>query len=109
MGKDPLDRPFQWILDVVEKKPSEGSGRGMFPTRVAEEIVAVVEGRSREAQFSSKARIGGILVSVGKPREDSPGSGRIRHSRVSPLYRSDHPFAPLGLVMGGHILSPKRL
>ncbi|KAK3384269.1 ribosomal protein S7 domain-containing protein [Lasiosphaeria ovina] len=37
---------FQWILDVVEKKPSKGSGRGMFPTRVAEEIVAVVEGRS---------------------------------------------------------------
>jgi len=35
-----------WILDVVNKKPSRGSGRAMFPTRVAEEIIAVVEGRS---------------------------------------------------------------
>ncbi|SPQ26833.1 f3c73c71-ba10-44dd-b416-81854bab44d0 [Thermothielavioides terrestris] len=37
---------FQWILDVVNKKKSMGSGRTMFPHRVAEEIVAVVEGRS---------------------------------------------------------------
>jgi small subunit ribosomal protein S7 len=37
---------FQWILDVVNKKKSKGSGRAMFPHRVAEEIVAVVEGRS---------------------------------------------------------------
>jgi small subunit ribosomal protein S7 len=37
---------FQWILDVVNKKRSKGSGRTMFPHRVAEEIVAVVEGRS---------------------------------------------------------------
>ncbi|KAK3945617.1 ribosomal protein S7 domain-containing protein [Diplogelasinospora grovesii] len=37
---------FQWILDVVNKKKSKGSGRTMFPHRVAEEIVAVVEGRS---------------------------------------------------------------
>ncbi|KAK0704171.1 ribosomal protein S7 domain-containing protein [Apiosordaria backusii] len=37
---------FMWILDVVQKKKSKGSGRKMFPTRVAEEIVAVVEGRS---------------------------------------------------------------
>jgi small subunit ribosomal protein S7 len=37
---------FQWILDVVNKKKSKGSGRNMFPHRVAEEIVAVVEGRS---------------------------------------------------------------
>ena len=37
---------FNWILDAVQKKPSKGSGRAMFPTRVAEEIVAVVEGRS---------------------------------------------------------------
>ncbi|KAK5652756.1 hypothetical protein OQA88_9609 [Cercophora sp. LCS_1] len=35
-----------WILDVVAKKPSKGSGRTMFPHRVAEEIVAVMEGRS---------------------------------------------------------------
>jgi small subunit ribosomal protein S7 len=37
---------FQWILDAVEKKKSKGSGRGIFPNRVAEEIVAIVEGRS---------------------------------------------------------------
>ncbi|GAB1315984.1 37S ribosomal protein S7, mitochondrial [Madurella fahalii] len=37
---------FSWILDVVNKKKSKGSGRAMFPHRVAEEIVAVVEGRS---------------------------------------------------------------
>ncbi|KAK4158334.1 ribosomal protein S7 domain-containing protein [Chaetomidium leptoderma] len=37
---------FGWILDVVNKKKSKGSGRTMFPHRVAEEIVAVVEGRS---------------------------------------------------------------
>ncbi|KAL2149341.1 hypothetical protein VTH82DRAFT_8689 [Thermothelomyces myriococcoides] len=37
---------FMWILDVVRKKKSKGSGRTMFPHRVAEEIVAVVEGRS---------------------------------------------------------------
>ena len=37
---------FGWILDAVNKKPSKGSGRTMFPHRVAEEIVAVMEGRS---------------------------------------------------------------
>ncbi|KAF9876076.1 30S ribosomal protein S7 [Colletotrichum karsti] len=37
---------FQWVLDVVNKKPSKGSGRTQFAHRLAEEIVAVVEGRS---------------------------------------------------------------
>lgn len=37
---------FQWILEAVKKKPSKGSGRREFPHRVAEEIIAVVEGRS---------------------------------------------------------------
>lgn len=37
---------FQWILDVVNKKPSKGSGRKQFAHRIAEEIVAVIEGRS---------------------------------------------------------------
>ncbi|KAK5995158.1 Small ribosomal subunit uS7m-like protein [Cladobotryum mycophilum] len=37
---------FQWILDVVVKKPSKGSGRSQFGHRIAEEIIAVVEGRS---------------------------------------------------------------
>ncbi|KAK4189374.1 ribosomal protein S7 domain-containing protein [Podospora australis] len=37
---------FGWILDAAAKKKSKGSGRTMFPHRVAEEIVAVVEGKS---------------------------------------------------------------
>ena len=37
---------FQWILDAASKKKSRGSGKDTFPTRVAEEVVAVVEGRS---------------------------------------------------------------
>lgn len=37
---------FQWILDVINKKPSKGSGRTQFAHRIAEEIIAVVEGRS---------------------------------------------------------------
>lgn len=37
---------MQWIMDVVEKKQSRGSGRTQFAARFAEELVAVVEGRS---------------------------------------------------------------
>jgi small subunit ribosomal protein S7 len=37
---------FNWLLDAVRNRPSRGSGRTMFPHRIAEEIVAVVEGRS---------------------------------------------------------------
>lgn len=36
----------KWILDVIDKKPSKGSGLKQFPHRIAEEIIAVVEGRS---------------------------------------------------------------
>ncbi|KAI0377707.1 ribosomal protein S7 [Hypomontagnella monticulosa] len=35
-----------WILDAVRKKRSMGSGRAQFATRFAQELVAVVEGRS---------------------------------------------------------------
>lgn len=35
-----------WILDAASKKPSRGSGRGQFAQRVAEELVAITEGRS---------------------------------------------------------------
>ncbi|KAL8920102.1 MAG: hypothetical protein Q9208_006455 [Pyrenodesmia sp. 3 TL-2023] len=35
-----------WILDAASKKPARGSGRGQFAQRVAEEIIAIVEGRS---------------------------------------------------------------
>lgn len=37
---------FVWLLEIVNKKQSRGSGRNMFAHRVAEEIVAVAEGRS---------------------------------------------------------------
>lgn len=37
---------FTWILEAVDKKPSRGSGRKQFAHRLAEEIVAVAEGRS---------------------------------------------------------------
>ena len=35
-----------WILDAASKKKFRGSGKGGFAQKVAEEIVAVVEGRS---------------------------------------------------------------
>jgi small subunit ribosomal protein S7 len=37
---------FGWILDVVSKRPSKGSGKSQFAHRLAEEIIAVAEGRS---------------------------------------------------------------
>jgi small subunit ribosomal protein S7 len=37
---------FKWIMDAVAKRPSLGSGRKQLGTRIAEEIIAVVEGRS---------------------------------------------------------------
>ncbi|KAM0331658.1 hypothetical protein ACHAQA_003337 [Verticillium albo-atrum] len=37
---------FQWILDVVNKKRSSGSGRTQLAHRIANEIIAVAEGRS---------------------------------------------------------------
>ncbi|EMC98044.1 hypothetical protein BAUCODRAFT_67254 [Baudoinia panamericana UAMH 10762] len=37
---------FMWILDAAEKRQNRGSGRDMFATRVAEELVGIVEGRS---------------------------------------------------------------
>lgn len=35
-----------WILDAASKKRSKGSGRTRFAHKVAEELVAIVEGRS---------------------------------------------------------------
>ena len=37
---------FQWILDAASKRVNRGSGRDGFALRVANELVAVVEGRS---------------------------------------------------------------
>ena len=35
-----------WILDVVAKKRSKGSGRTMFAHKIADELIAIVEGKS---------------------------------------------------------------
>lgn len=37
---------IRWILAAVDKKQSKGSGRTRFAQKVAEELVAIVEGRS---------------------------------------------------------------
>ena len=37
---------FMWILDAASKRRSNGSGKDMFALRVAQELIAVVEGRS---------------------------------------------------------------
>ncbi|KAI3321074.1 ribosomal protein S7 [Xylariaceae sp. AK1471] len=37
---------IMWILDIVNKKRSMGSGRKQFATRFGQEVVAVIEGRS---------------------------------------------------------------
>ncbi len=36
----------EWILDAAIKRKTRGSGRGQFAQKVAEELVAIVEGRS---------------------------------------------------------------
>ncbi len=35
-----------WILDAAGKRRGKGSGRMMFAHKVADELIAVVEGRS---------------------------------------------------------------
>lgn len=37
---------FMWVLDAASKRKTRGSGRGGFAQKVAEEIIAVAEGRS---------------------------------------------------------------
>ena len=39
-------KAVMWILDVASKKPSKGSGRTMFPHKIADEVIAIIEGRS---------------------------------------------------------------
>ena len=35
-----------WILDVVAKKRTKGSGRTMFAHKIADELIAIIEGKS---------------------------------------------------------------
>jgi small subunit ribosomal protein S7 len=37
---------FMWILDACSKRKSRGSGKNMFPAKVADEIIAIVQGTS---------------------------------------------------------------
>lgn len=37
---------FMWILDAAQKRKSRGSGKDMFALKLADEIMAVVEGKS---------------------------------------------------------------
>lgn len=37
---------FMWILDAAVKRKSRGSGNDMFAQKVADEVIAVIEGRS---------------------------------------------------------------
>ncbi|KAL8945223.1 MAG: hypothetical protein Q9211_000233 [Gyalolechia sp. 1 TL-2023] len=62
-----------WILDAASKKPARGSGRGQFAQRVAEELVAIVEGRS-----SVWDRRGGIHKLAVSARANLNARGRAR-------------------------------
>jgi len=37
---------FEWILDAAAKRRSRGSGKDMFAQKLADELIAIVEGRS---------------------------------------------------------------
>ena len=37
---------MMWILDVASKKRTKGSGRTMFAHKIADELIAIVEGKS---------------------------------------------------------------
>ncbi|EME45250.1 hypothetical protein DOTSEDRAFT_43622 [Dothistroma septosporum NZE10] len=37
---------FEWILDAAVKRKSRGSGNDMFASKVADELIAIVEGKS---------------------------------------------------------------
>ena len=37
---------MMWILDAASKKRTKGSGRTMFAHKIADELIAIVEGKS---------------------------------------------------------------
>lgn len=53
---------FMWILDIADKKVNRGSGRKQFATRVAEEVVAVAEGRSSAWAKRAEAHKTGTIM-----------------------------------------------
>ena len=36
----------KWILEAASKRKSKGSGRSMFANKVADELIAIIEGKS---------------------------------------------------------------
>jgi small subunit ribosomal protein S7 len=71
---------FMWILDVVDKKPSRGSGKTDFAHRLAQEIIAVVEGRStvwekrqQVHKVGTSARANLSILAMGKGRNKKKG------------------------------------
>jgi small subunit ribosomal protein S7 len=61
-------RAITWILDAASRRRNRGSGRDTLPLRVAEEVVAVVEGKSslwdRRLQVHKEGVVGRVNVSA---------------------------------------------
>ena len=61
-------RAINWILDSASKKKNRGSGKDTFPLRVADEIIAIVEGRSaiwdKRMQVHKEGVVGRVNVSA---------------------------------------------
>ncbi|KAF2089419.1 ribosomal protein S7 [Saccharata proteae CBS 121410] len=69
----------EWILQAAEKRRNNGSGKHMFATRVAQELVAVVEGKSsvwtrREGVHKLAVAARANLI----PKRGKPQQGRMR-------------------------------
>jgi small subunit ribosomal protein S7 len=63
-----------WILGAASKRPSRGGGKDEFARRVAEEIIAVVEGRS--AAWEKRMALHKLSVSIRGNVADPRRGGR---------------------------------
>ncbi|PHH86341.1 hypothetical protein CDD83_10387 [Cordyceps sp. RAO-2017] len=70
---------FRWILDAIDKKQSKGSGRRQLSKRIADEIIAVVEGRSgiwdKRKQIHKLSTAARANVTIRSRRRSSRGGG----------------------------------
>lgn len=59
-----------WILDAAEKKPFKGSGPGGLAQRFADELVAIIEGKSGVWQKRTELHKQGVVAraNIGKKR-----------------------------------------
>jgi small subunit ribosomal protein S7 len=64
---------IHWILEAASKRKGRGSGKGGFATKVAEEIVSVVEGRS--AAWTKRDALHKLAVAA-RANMNSGGRGR---------------------------------